>query len=110
MNCLPPCLYSTILFLGSNGGRQVDFAKHSADRLDTIEVRTAIRRLLFGFTLILLASAMLLISDLHRRRSAGKIPRLAIVQHSASAVLDEGVLGVLDSLKANGLMTAKTSA
>ena len=68
---------------------------------------TAIRRLLFGFTLILLASAMLLISDLHQRRSAGKIPRLAIVQHSASAVLDEGVLGVLDSLKANGLVDGK---
>ena len=68
---------------------------------------TAIRRLLFGSTLILLASAMLLISDLHQRRSAGKIPRLAIVQHSASAVLDEGVLGVLDSLKANGLVDGK---
>ena len=36
-----------------------------------------------------------------------KIPRLAIVQHSASAVLDEGVLGVLDSLKANGLVDGK---
>ncbi len=48
---------------------------------------------------------MLLVSDWHQRRSiGGKIPRVAIVQHSASAALDEGVLGVLDSLKANGLI------
>ena len=67
-----------------------------------------IRRLLFGFCLILLASAVLLISDWHQRRSVGgKLPRVAIVQHSAAAALDEGVRGVLDSLKANGLIDGK---
>ena len=69
---------------------------------------TAIRRLLFGFSLILLASAILLISDWQQRRTVGgKLPRVAIVQHSAAAALDEGVRGVLDSLKANGLIDGK---
>lgn len=69
---------------------------------------TVIRRLLLGFSLILLSSAILLISDWHQHRTvAGKIPRVAIVQHSASAALDEGVLGVLDGLKANGLIDGK---
>ena len=53
----------------------------------------------------MLCSASLLISDWHQRRTVGgKIPRVAIVQHSATAVLDEGVLGVLDALAANGLV------
>src|SRR5262244_239044 len=66
---------------------------------------TVIRRLLLGFSLIFLASAILLISDWHQRRAGGgKIPRLAIVQHSAQPALDEGVLGVLDGLAANGLV------
>jgi ABC-type uncharacterized transport system substrate-binding protein len=66
---------------------------------------TLIRRLFLGFSLILLASAILLISDWHQRRIVGgKIPRVAIVQHSANPALDEGVLGVLDALTANGLV------
>src|SRR4029453_10726708 len=66
---------------------------------------TVIRRLLFGFSLILLASGILLISDWRQRRTVdGKIPRVAIVQHSATGVLDEGVLGVLDGLTANGVV------
>ncbi len=66
---------------------------------------TVIRKLLLGFSLIILASAILLISDWHQRRTVGgKIPRVAIVQHSANVALDEGVLGVLDGLTANGLV------
>ena len=66
---------------------------------------TVIRKLLLGFSLIILASAILLISDWHQRKPVGgKTPRVAIVQHSATAVLDEGVLGVLDGLTANGLV------
>jgi ABC-type uncharacterized transport system substrate-binding protein len=69
---------------------------------------TVIRRLLFGLSLILLVSAILLISDRHQRSAVGgKLRRVAIVQHSASAALDESVLGVLDSLKANGLIDGK---
>ena len=64
-----------------------------------------VRRLSLGVSLIILSSASLLISDWHQRKSVGgKIPRVAIVQHSATAVLDEGVLGVLDGLTANGLV------
>jgi ABC-type uncharacterized transport system substrate-binding protein len=67
-----------------------------------------IRKLALGFSLITVALAILLISDWHQRRTVGgKIPRLAIVQHSAAAALDEGVRGVLDSLKANGLIDGK---
>ena len=66
---------------------------------------TVIRRLLLGISLIFLASAILLISDWHQRRAGGgKIPRVAIVQHSAQPALDEGVLGTLDALTANGLV------
>ena len=64
-----------------------------------------VRRLSLGVSLIVLASASLLISDWHQRRArGGKIPRAAIVQHSAQPALDEGVLGVLDGLTANGLV------
>jgi putative tryptophan/tyrosine transport system substrate-binding protein len=67
-----------------------------------------IRKLALGFSLITVALAILLISDWHQRRTVGgKLPRLAIVQHSAAAALDEGVRGVLDSLKANGLIDGK---
>ncbi len=69
---------------------------------------TVLRRLSLGVGLIVLSSAILLISDWHQRRTVGgKIPRVAIVQHSATAVLDEGVLGVLDALTANGLIDGK---
>jgi ABC-type uncharacterized transport system substrate-binding protein len=66
---------------------------------------TLIPRLFLGLGLILLASAILLISDWHQRKSVGgKIPRIAIVQHSAAGPLDEGVSGVLDALAASGLI------
>ena len=66
---------------------------------------TVVRRLSLGVSLIILSSAILLISDWHQRKTVGgKTPRVAIVQHSANAVLDEGVLGVLDGLTANGLV------
>jgi ABC-type uncharacterized transport system substrate-binding protein len=52
---------------------------------------------------------MLLISDWRQRSIVGaKIPRVAIVQHSAAAALDEGVLGVLDALTANGLIDGQS--
>ncbi|HEY6366983.1 MAG TPA: ABC transporter substrate binding protein, partial [Candidatus Binatia bacterium] len=66
---------------------------------------TVIRRLLLGSSLILLASAILLISDWQQRKTGNdKLPRVAIVQHSAHPALDEGVLGVLDALTAAGLV------
>ena len=65
-----------------------------------------VRRLSLGVSLIILASASLLISDWHQRKAVGggKTRRVAIVQHSAHVALEEGVLGVLDGLVANGLV------
>ena len=64
---------------------------------------TMVRRLSLGVSLIVLCSAILLISDWHQRKAVGgKTPRVAIAQHSANVALDEGVLGVLDGLNANG--------
>ncbi|MGH7834374.1 MAG: ABC transporter substrate binding protein, partial [Candidatus Binatia bacterium] len=79
--------------------------------MDTNKMWTVIRKLLLGFSLIILPSAILLVSDWHQRRTvAGKIPRVAIVQHSAHAALDEGVLGVIDGLAANGLVDGQNIA
>jgi ABC-type uncharacterized transport system substrate-binding protein len=70
---------------------------------------TVIRKLSLAFSLIILASVILLISDWHQRRAGGgKIPRVAIVQHSSHTALDEGVRGVLDGLAANGLVDGQT--
>ena len=58
----------------------------------------AVRRLSLGVTLIVLASAVLLLSDRERRAtgaSAGRVSRVAIVQHASSAPIDEGVQGTL---------------
>jgi putative tryptophan/tyrosine transport system substrate-binding protein len=64
-----------------------------------------VRRLSLGVSLLVLSSISLLISDWHQRKTVGgKIPRVAIVQHSAHLALDEGVLGVLDGLAANRLV------
>jgi len=80
----------------------------SARRTIIGKMWTVIRRLLFGFSLVLLASAVLLIFDRHQRSAvSGKLPRVAIVQHSASAALEESVVGVLDALSTNGLADGK---
>ncbi|HEY7322431.1 MAG TPA: ABC transporter substrate-binding protein [Candidatus Binatia bacterium] len=66
---------------------------------------TVLKRLSLGGSLIVLSAAILLISDWHQGKAgSGKAPRVAIVQHSAHAALDEGIRGVLDSLNANGLI------
>jgi putative tryptophan/tyrosine transport system substrate-binding protein len=72
---------------------------------------TVIRKLLLGFSLIILASTILLISDWHQRRIVGgKTPRVAIVQYSSHAALEEGVLGVLEGLAASGLVDGQSLA
>jgi ABC-type uncharacterized transport system substrate-binding protein len=69
-----------------------------------------IGRLLLGFGLIGLTSAVLLVSDWGQRQSdAGShLPRLAIVQHASQAVLDDGVQGMIDALAAEGFVDGKT--
>ena len=62
----------------------------------------ALKRLWLGFTLILLASAFLLLSDWKQRSVAGGIPRVAILQFNSVSLLDDGVRGMLDRLRENG--------
>jgi ABC-type uncharacterized transport system substrate-binding protein len=64
-----------------------------------------IRRLGLGFTLIALSSGVLLLSDWGQRKgSANRIPRVALVQHASQPLLDEGVAGILDALRAEGFI------
>ena len=68
-----------------------------------------LRRLLLGLALIVLASAALLLSDLNRRTpSAGGIPRIGLLQHASTMLLDEGVRGMTDGLAENGFTDEKT--
>ena len=65
------------------------------------------KKLALGLALIVISGAILLYSDLGSRsggaaRKAGRPMRVAIVQHVASAPLDDGVTGILASLKARG--------
>jgi len=65
----------------------------------------AIKRLALGVSLIALASAILLFSDRGHRTTASSpqaAKRIAIVQHATTAVLDDGVRGVLDGLADHG--------
>ena len=65
----------------------------------------AIKRLALGVFLIALASAILLFADRSHRTTASSpqtAKRIAIVQHATTAVLDDGVRGVLDGLAERG--------
>lgn len=65
------------------------------------------RRLSLGVFLIVLASAILLLSDKSRDPApatgdARKVRRVALFQLASQPILDEGAAGVLDSLRENG--------
>ncbi len=63
----------------------------------------ALKRLALGLFLIALTSAILLFADRgHRKSGGGTAMRIAIVQHASTAVLDDGVRGVVDGLAARG--------
>ena len=75
-----------------------------------MQVWYAVRRLSLGVALIVLASAVLLVSDRDRRTtrvSAARVYRIAIVQHASSSVLDDGVKGMLEGLAARGFTDGK---
>jgi len=68
----------------------------------------ALKRLSLGMFLIILLSGVLLVSDWNQRKpSAGHIPGVAILQHASQAILDEGVLGMLDGLAESGFVEGK---
>jgi putative tryptophan/tyrosine transport system substrate-binding protein len=63
----------------------------------------AIKRLSLGLFLIGATSAVLLIADReHRTAAAQKIPRIALIQHASSPVLDDGVRGFLEKMDERG--------
>jgi putative tryptophan/tyrosine transport system substrate-binding protein len=68
-----------------------------------------IKSLSLGFFLIFLASLVLLISDWNRRTGAQHhIPRVAILQHASTPVLDDTVRGMVDALAEQGFVEGKT--
>jgi len=67
-----------------------------------------LKRLVLGCSLIIIASAVLLFSDLGQRKAAGtKMPRVAIFQCASAAVLDDGVQGIRDALNRAGYVDGK---
>ncbi len=67
------------------------------------------RRLSIGLVLIAASAAVLLISDWDRgRRPAASLPRVAIFQYSSQIILEEGIRGMLDSLRDHGYVDGRT--
>ena len=68
-----------------------------------------LRRLALGFFLMTVAAALLLISDIGRgKRTAATLPRVAVFQYSTQPIMDEGVRGILDSLRDHGYIKDRT--
>jgi ABC-type uncharacterized transport system substrate-binding protein len=71
-------------------------------------MRMVIGKLSLGFSLILLASVILLISDRHQRTpGAQRLPRVAIFQCASVSVVDDSVQGIKESLAAAGYVHGK---
>ncbi len=66
-----------------------------------------LRRLGLGLALIAAAAAVLLLSD-SARRDAGRLPRVAVFQFSSQPTLDDGISGMLDSLRDHGYENGRT--
>ena len=70
---------------------------------------SVVKRLSLGVFLILLASAVLLLSDASRRRTAMRhVARVAILQHASQPIIEEGVQGMLDGLAEKGFVDGRT--
>jgi len=73
----------------------------------------ALRRLSLGFILMAAAAAVLLLSDLGSRVStapkanAGRVMRVAMLQHASQAILDQGREGMIAGLKEKGWEQSK---
>src|SRR5262249_49499876 len=67
-----------------------------------------VKRLALGFVLIVLASTVLLLSDLGRRTAVARtMPHIALLQHASTLLLDEGAQGAIDALDENGFVEGK---
>ncbi len=70
----------------------------------------ALKRLALGLALIAAASAVLLLSDVRRTGAGGKqLPRIAILQHTSTPILDDGVRGMIDGLAERGYRDGDTA-
>ena len=68
-----------------------------------------VKHLALGFFLIFLASSILLVSDWNRRtRAHNHIPRVAILQHASTPVLDDCIEGMVDGLAKAGYTEGKS--
>lgn len=68
----------------------------------------AVKRLALGLSLVVLTSAVLLLSDWDRRTGARpRARKIAILQHASTTVLDEGIGGMLDGLADRGFVDGK---
>jgi ABC-type uncharacterized transport system substrate-binding protein len=68
-----------------------------------------VKRLALGLFLIFLASSILLVSDWNRRTSThNHIPRVAILQHASTRVLDDCLDGMVDGLAKAGYTDGKS--
>src|SRR5215813_4312712 len=74
-----------------------------------VHMRFVVKRLALGFVLIVLASAVLLLSDVGRRTAAARsMPHIGLLQHASTLLLDEGTRGAIDALDENGFVEGKT--
>lgn len=72
-------------------------------------MRFVVKRLALGFVLIVLASTVLLLSDLGRRTaSAHTMPHIGLLQHASTLLLDDGTRGAIDALAENGFVEGKS--
>ena len=71
-------------------------------------MRSALKRLLLGSILIASASLALLLSDLGRRSTGASLPRIGLLQHASTLLLDEGANGAVDALAEAGYINGKT--
>jgi ABC-type uncharacterized transport system substrate-binding protein len=72
-------------------------------------MRFVLKRLSLGIVLIVLASALLLLSDLGRRTATARtMPHIGLLQHASTLLLDEGTRGAIDALAENHFVDGKT--
>ncbi len=65
-------------------------------------------RLGLGLALIAASAAVLLLTDRRRNEPAARMPRVAVFQFSSQSILDDGVRGLLDSLRDHGYEDGRT--
>lgn len=69
-------------------------------------VASTARRLVLGMTLIIAASAILLLSD--QTGNVSDLPVVALLQHASQPIIDEGAYGVIAGLAEGGFVDGKT--